>query len=103
MRMSPSSPHEFSPFRLAVLILLIAIAVLQFLILRRISAPVITQQALDELKNPHEEQVLEASIPLVRVYGTADVQGTVDVDTINSEVEVSVSNEPLQVRYGEQD
>lgn len=101
MRMSAGSPHEFSPFRLSVLILLIAIAVLQFLILRRISAPIVTQQALDELKNPQEEQVLEASIPLVRIYGTADVQGTVDVGTIDSEVEVSVSNEPLQVRFGE--
>lgn len=99
--MSAGLSQEFSPFRLVVLILLIVIATLQFLILLRISTPGITPQTLEEAKNPADQEALEESIPLVRVYNTVDVQGTVDVGTVSDEVSVDVRNEPLQVTYDE--
>lgn len=99
--MSAGLSQEFSPFRLVVLILLIVIATLQFLTLLRISTPGMTLQALEEAKNPADQEALERSIPFVRVYDTVDVQGTIDVGTVNGEVSVDVRNEPLQVTYGE--
>lgn len=98
MRLPAGFSHEFSPFRLVVIALLLAIATLQFLILLRISASGITLQDIEGAKSPEDQEALGESIPLVRVYNTVDVEGAVDV---NGEVDVNVRNEPLQVSYDE--
>lgn len=86
-----------SLFRFVVVVLLIVIATLQFLILQRVSVPVVTLQTLNETKDPSEQDALRKAIPLVRVSGTVEVEGSVDIDNVYSEVDVNVSNEPLQV------
>lgn len=86
-----------SLFRFMVVVLLIVIATLQFLILQRVSVPVVTLQTLNETKDPSEKDALRKTIPLVRVSGTVEVEGSVDIDNVYSEVDVNVSNEPLQV------
>ncbi|HEX3554572.1 MAG TPA: hypothetical protein VIA62_15220 [Thermoanaerobaculia bacterium] len=83
--------EEFSPFRIVVVALLAAIAVLQFLALERM--PSVSFKDLRTAKGK-ERRILYDSLPLVGVYGTVEVGSPVEVE---GTVDVNVVNEPLSV------
>jgi hypothetical protein len=84
-------------FRVVLIVLLITIAILQFLILQRLPASPVTLRDIREAKDPKTREILRSSVPLVDVYGTVDVQGNVDVDSVNNTVDVEIANKPLPV------
>ncbi len=78
-----------SLYRIVVVVLLAAVLVVQLLIFYRMQTGSPTLADLRKAK-PEQRPEMLLRIPLVRVEGTVDVAGTVDVDVNNTPLEVQI-------------
>ena|ERR1700681_2570154 len=85
-------------FRVAVVLLLAAMLVVQVAILRKMPEPVPSVAAIQNAASPAATRDLLLRRPMVTVNGSVEVEGSVEAEIINfTPIEVEITNGPIEV------